>query len=119
MQTKISIIKLNAERFKNQRLLIFISFSMPMQSLKQWVSQANKKGAALVVRGLVNNSFKETALKVIELLEGTDGRIQIDPNLFKKYNIQQVPAMVLVNDVGFDVVYGDVPLSEALNHLES
>src|ERR1700721_885673 len=72
-------------------ILIFVSFSMPKESLKGWMDEAEKIHAPLVIRGLVNNSFKETVKKMTELANDNHGGVQLDPTLFKAFNIKQVP----------------------------
>jgi type F conjugative transfer system pilin assembly protein TrbC len=49
------------------RLLVFVSFSMPMATLKQLSLQAQEVGGQLVFRGLIKNSFQETIPKLKEL----------------------------------------------------
>ena len=105
-------------------VLIFVSFSMPQKSLKGWMREAEKIHAPVVIRGLVNNSFKATIQKMTELASDNHGGIQIDPTLFKTFNIKQVPAVVVTNSGNclpnqscpnkYDVVYGDVHLDYAL-----
>ena len=78
------------------KLLVFVSFSMPTQSLKQWLSQTQKAGGTLIIRGLVNHTFKETVKRISEILDNKTGGLQLDPTLFKKYGIHQVPAVVVM-----------------------
>src|SRR5262249_16418139 len=100
------------------RLLIFVSFSMPMATLKQLSQQAEECGGKLVFRGLVKESFKETIPKLKEL----GSEVLIDPTLFRTYKIDKVPAFVLQKKsptfpgelVPHDVLYGNVSLTYAL-----
>ena len=112
------------KNYKQIPIIIFVSFSMPKESIKGWITQAQKAGASLYIRGLFNNSFKETAKAVSELVQDQTGGVLIDPNLFKKYSITQVPAVVVVNEKDeknekedFDVIYGDVSLDYALEKI--
>lgn len=98
-------------------ILIFVSFSMPKESIKSWIAQAKRVGAAVYIRGLVNNSFKDTAKAVRELLQEQPGGLLIDPTLFKKYAIIQAPAVVVTGSAAFDVIYGDVTLDYALERI--
>ncbi len=113
-------------------VFIFVSFSMPKQSLRLWVQQAKAAGATLVLRGLVNNSFRQTAAAVQTLMTDQRGGLTIDPNVFRRFHIQQVPAVVVANGAAsrcldpatcsltappYDVVYGDVSLTAALNEI--
>lgn len=98
-------------------IAVFVSFSMPKESIKAWIDQAGKIGAGVYIRGLVNNSFKDTAKAVSDLVQDNKGGLLIDPTLFKKYVIVQVPAVVLVDKENFDLVYGDVTLDCALEKI--
>jgi len=98
-------------------IIIFVSFSMPKESIKAWIDQAEKIGAGIYIRGLVNNSFKDTAKAVSDLIQDNKGGLLVDPTLFKKYAIVQVPAVVVVDKDTFDVIYGDVTLDYALEKL--
>lgn len=98
-------------------ILIFVSFSMPKESIKSWIAQAKKVGAAVYIRGLVNNSFKDTTKAVHELVQDQPGGLLIDPTLFKKYAIAQVPAVIVTSGDSFDAIYGDVTLDYALEKI--
>lgn len=113
-------------------LLIFISFSMPKQSLRLWLEQAMRAGGILVLRGLVGDSFKKTALAVQQLVGDRGGGVEIDPILFRRFHIKQVPAVVVMNHPvprcfnltdclsntpDYDVIYGDVSLESALKEI--
>lgn len=73
-------------------VLVFASFSMPETSLKQLSHDLKKVGGALVIRGLINNSFKDTSLYLQKLGEG----VLLDPTLFDKFNITAVPTFIIV-----------------------
>ncbi len=45
-------------------LLVFVSFNMPKNSLKELAQSVQKIDGALIIRGLVDNSFIKTAEKV-------------------------------------------------------
>lgn len=108
-------------------VLVFVSFSMPKESLKAWIHDANIIHAPVVIRGLVNHSFKDTIAAVNTLTkEGVSG-VQIDPTLFEQFEIKQVPAVVVVSPPkcvpnlscreDYDVQYGDAGLSYALKQI--
>lgn len=109
-------------------LLIFVSFNMPEESLRQLIADAHRVGGRLVIRGLVNNSFKDTTQAVYRLVqESNRGGVMVDPTLFKKFNITQVPAFVVVDHSNlsqpicskYDVLYGNVSLEYALRRFTS
>ena len=98
-------------------IIIFVSFSMPKEMLWSYSEQAKQYGARLVIRGLVENSFKKT---VSALNIGNDRYLKLDinPNLFKEYGISKVPSIAVIGskDVakGTDTFTGSVSLKYAL-----
>lgn len=124
-------LELKVEEARYPKLLVFVSFSMPLQTLKTLGSQVNAVGGKLVLRGLVGGTlgssargqdFKETAKKLQELQE----EILIDPTLFEAYGISVVPTFVLrtentgkVEDNSYDRLSGNVSLEYALEQFAS
>lgn len=116
-----------ANEISTSPIIIFVSFSMPKESLKSWMQEAEKIHAPIVIRGLVDNSFKATIKKMAELAIDNQGGFQIDPTLFKKFQINQVPAVVVTNKSNclptqtcredYDVIYGNVHLDYALEKI--
>jgi len=108
-------------------IIVFVSFSMPDASLKQWMRQAELIQAPVVVRGLIHNSFKETIQKMAALTRDNHGGVQLDPTLFRRFQIKQVAAVVVWKESGclsnqscienYNVIYGDVELSFALQKI--
>ena len=85
-------------RYESQ-ILIFVSTSIPETTVKRYVQQTQHIGAALVFRGLINDSMKDTQVYLSQLL-GTDQTgvkptILIDPTLYSRFNIKQVPTTVV------------------------
>ncbi|MDX8377470.1 MAG: type-F conjugative transfer system pilin assembly protein TrbC [Mariprofundales bacterium] len=105
----------------NNQLLIFVSLSMPKQSLKRLAKDAGLLGVPLLLRGLAEEdgkpSFKATA-KIAAELELQKGQgFAIDPKLFEKYSINSVPAFVITNNNQQIAVAGDVSIIYALEYL--
>jgi type-F conjugative transfer system pilin assembly protein TrbC len=132
-----------------EQLLVFISASVPKESLRSLARQAASVGAPLVLRGVVDGDFPATAEFMRDILgePEKDGRppatsskksqgqrkarALIDPTLFARFDVRQVPAMVLVPDgacvAGIRAcphatpahvhVAGDVTLDYALDHI--
>jgi conjugal transfer pilus assembly protein TrbC len=113
-------------------VLIFVSFSMPEKSLGQWFEQAKKIHAPLIFRGLVHDSLKDTQARFTQFTsshEEEDIGMTIEPRLFSEYGITKVPAVVIrdtsqpcfdetcAHAYPFDVVTGDVGLSNALRKI--
>lgn len=100
------------------QLLVFASFSMNRETLKDLAQGLKRAGGALVFRGLVNDSFKETAKAFQDLGE----EALIDPTLFRTYGVTTVPAFILRQaednpgaHVVFDKISGNVTLGYALS----
>lgn len=102
---------------KNEKVIIFVSFSMPELSLKQIIHDAARYQVPVVIRGLYKNSFRKTIEKIFELIkENNKGGIAINPRWFREYNIKAVPAFAITQEYGTksDIVYGNIPLRKAL-----
>lgn len=108
------------EKQKGAQLIVFISTSMPEKSIKQWAQQADILGAELVIRGFVNNSFKETVVLARNLFTSDKiGGFNIDPLKFKQYSVEVVPTVILDVSGAIDVVQGDIGLIESLQLIQA
>ena len=90
--------------------LIFVSSSMPIESLKRLAYQAVQHDAILVIRGMVKNSMLETA----KLVDQIDHPLEIDPKLFEQFEIQKVPVFLINHATSWHKVSGNVELNFAL-----
>lgn len=109
-----------SEEAKKEDILVFVSLSMPEQSLKLWSQQVEKIGASLTLRGFVDNSIQATTQKAVKLFSETNnGGFSVDPEKFRQYNIKSVPAVVLVSGNSHDIVYGDTSLESALEYIKN
>jgi conjugal transfer pilus assembly protein TrbC len=97
-----------AEKSINQ-LLIFVSFSMPEQALKERVLEARKAGATIVLRGIIKDSITETAIALNKLTNNIGVNAIIDPNLYKAFDIKVVPTIVVAQ-------YSTYPCEENCNY---
>lgn len=73
------------------QLLIFVSQSVPANSIKELWNQAQRVGGKLLFRGLVGGSFKETQRYIQDLGIVAD----IDPTKYEEFGITHVPAFIL------------------------
>lgn len=96
-----------------ERFLVFVSLSMPEPALQALYQSAQKHNIPLILRGLKKNSFKETAT----LLKALEIEVQINPMLFKDYQITKVPAFVWGKDNEFHTVSGNISLEYAQKKL--
>ncbi len=81
------------------KILVFVSFSMPKQSLVALSKEAKNHGAVLVMRGLKDDSFKATQAAFEGLGKDVESGIEINPEAFETYQIKQVPVFVLVKTI--------------------
>lgn len=95
---------------------LFVSFSMPETLLSQSFEQAEHLHVTVVFNGLIDNSMPKTASKLSRLTERyPELSIQIDPVAFEDFGIDAVPALVVSQGQIFDVVRGNLALSDALS----
>lgn len=125
---KVDFDSLKAPPSGLEGLMIFVSSSMPASVLKQFSLDAKKAGGVLVMRGLINNSFKET-VRFIKGINDKGTRAIIDPNAFRLFDVKQVPEIVVVVDNNncqsgrcdhtplFDKMLGQVTLEYALDEI--
>ena len=99
---------------------IFISFSMPKELIKNYDEIARRIGAKVIIRGLINNSFKDT-ISYIKESNDQGMMIDIDPRPFEEYQINLVPSFVISDEKNeqkkgekFDKLVGNVSIIYAL-----
>ncbi|MES9859959.1 MAG: type-F conjugative transfer system pilin assembly protein TrbC [Candidatus Thiodiazotropha sp. LLP2] len=119
------------------QLYVFVSFSMPEITLKRLLTQTSQIEASLILRGLIDDDMGKTKTRIAQLLEADENghtRIQggfaIDPTLFERFDIQQVPSFVLTDtpaprctdagceEVSFARLSGDTTLQYALQTMQ-
>jgi conjugal transfer pilus assembly protein TrbC len=110
------------KRKSNTELYVFVSLSMPKPALIALNKEAAQLGAALVLRGLKENSYQKTALYLQEIIAKTGQGFLVHPELFKRYRMHGVPSVVLTtnplsDEAVFDVVSGHVPIKTALSKM--
>ncbi len=128
-QNQLATPPVSIQEASSEQVLIFISSSMPVESLKQWFIQAQNIHAPVILRGLVQNSLPATQ-QWLATIVGTNAvqyGVQIDPVAFERYDIEQVPAVVVSSKTttcpvnmscpapSFEVVYGNIGLPKALD----
>ncbi len=94
-----------ARRPASAEVLIFTSLSVPPTSWRQWANDAARSSAPLVLRGVASEGLRQTAAEIRARLGGHEASIAIDPRLFRLFDIERVPAVV--------VVPGGVPACES------
>ena len=89
---------------------IFVSHSMNMHALRQYYQEAQELGATLVMRGLIDDSFKKNQEQAELLGIGYD----IHPELFDEFQVTVVPTIVRDLDGVVQKITGHLPLREVL-----
>lgn len=117
---------------RTEGFFVLISLSMPAETVERLADQARKAGAPMVLRGVTDGSLKLTMEKTADIVRKHPGaEIQIDPTLFRRFSVNQVPAFVLSvrpsdnQTCGKDcdarntfvMVAGDVSVDYALEHI--
>ena len=112
---------------------VAVSLSMPPEALRQLARDAHRAGARVVIRGLVDGSFKATMLKVRQVFDDRSaGGVAIDPQVFKAFAITAVPTVIAARSKvepcgslgcvpaapAFDKISGNISLDAALKALE-
>lgn len=114
---------------------VAVSLTMPVQALRDLSRDVSKAGGKLVIRGLVNNSFPETAAAARRVFdEKSLNGIAIEPQVFRAFRIEQVPVFITAADPvqpctegvsctsvapAFDKIAGNISTGEALRQLGS
>jgi type-F conjugative transfer system pilin assembly protein TrbC len=81
-------------------ILVFVSFSMPDRTLKNYLEDASRIGASLVLRGLVDDDLLATQHAIRDLVgKGAVDRegagFLIDPTLYTRFGIEQAPTILV------------------------
>ncbi len=109
-----------------EKAYYFFSFSMPEESISLAIEDAlriNKKCETkmiLVVRGFIDNNLKATIRKLYSLMKEKpqgDWPVTIDPPLFEKYHIPEVPTLLLEAGDKTGKIKGDLRIGAALEKL--
>ena len=100
-------------------LYIFVSLSMPQSRLINLLQEAKSYGGIVVLRGLKNNSYKDTANFLQPIIKQAEAGFIIEPNLFEKYNINKVPSVILNDPIvkKYDQITGNINLKYALEEM--
>lgn len=112
-------------------LMVFVSLSMPKETLARIIDQAELTGATLVFRGLKGNSMTKMGEEISTLIGTRTVSAVIHPPAFQQFTVTRVPVVVIarpdassVMDDGcskadsFVKVTGDVTLDYALDYIE-
>jgi conjugal transfer pilus assembly protein TrbC len=116
-------------------LVVFVSLSMPKESLRKVILDTSSAGGMVLFRGFPNNSMQQFQQGLAGVLQKGDPirNVAVDPRMFQAFNIANVPAYVAFSKPlnlctelecespvpEHDVMHGNVPLSYVLNEFAS
>lgn len=95
---------------------VAVSLTMPKAALRQLSVDAEKVGAKLVIRGLVDGSFERTMVEAQQVF-GQDSLsgLAIEPQVFRAFRIERVPTFIVAQspvqpcETGIDCVSAETP----------
>lgn len=99
---------------KQSEFYVFVSLSIHDKNLMQLLDEAAKYRAIVVLRGLKNNSMRETVQHLAKFFAHDHNGLIIDPELFRKYRVNKVPSFVLADGERYDIMSGNVTAHFAL-----
>jgi conjugal transfer pilus assembly protein TrbC len=118
---------------KNQpALLLFVSLSMPQESLLAYADQAEQAKATIVIRGVKDRSMRRTMEAVQKIIGERKVAWVIDPTAFDRFDVTTVPTVVLTSASlagatcstrectapgSFAKVAGEVPIDHSLQEI--
>lgn len=123
------------------KVSVFISFSMPEDSIKRLMIEASSSRQPERFKFIINGldpqtkSLLKTQQKIANLSKGHKVEVVIDPGEFEMFDVQRVPAFVVYKDDPFSEaqcaidgkkvqdseylkVYGDVSISQAIDFID-
>ena len=85
---------------RNRRaLMLALTLSMPEEILREYAKQAEESGARIILRGVPEgSSVPKVAAMVARINHGAKAEWSIDPPLFRRFKIEKVPALFLVDE---------------------
>ncbi len=126
-----AMLKNAKTKLMDNRLLIFISASMPKKTIINLMHQGSTLGAIFVVRGLIQGSYVKTYSYFYQLKMDNNIGIMINPTMFKAFEITAVPTFALYQSTQdlmhtacnivpvYTKVSGNVSIDYALNQLKN
>jgi conjugal transfer pilus assembly protein TrbC len=90
--SKPPVLPINAAKHE---LMVFVSFSMPPESLQRIVLESEKTGAHIVFRGFIGNRMMEMSQHIANLIGKHRVEVSVNPPAFTQFQVTRVPAIVI------------------------
>lgn len=87
--------------------MVFVSLSMPEDSLRRVIDDVSRAGGVVVFRGFPQNSARQFVARLSKVIDDRSrfASIGIDPRLFRAFEVSAVPAYVVAS-TDFDLCDG-------------
>lgn len=82
-------------RTATHELMVFVSFSMPPESLQRIVQESERTGAHIVFRGFKGDKLMEMSKHIANLIGTHRVEVSVNPPAFNQFQITTVPALVI------------------------
>lgn len=82
-------------RTASHELMVFVSFSMPPESLQRIVLESERTGAHIVFRGFKGEKLMEMSKHVANLIGNRRVEVSVNPPAFHQFQVTAVPALVI------------------------
>jgi len=116
---------------EGQGIFIFVSLSMPLESLTRAARDAQRAGAVLIMRGLpygFGGGNWKRSMEALKPMTDLGAAVQLHPALFTQYAVTSVPTVIVAAGspacpvdapcaITYGRVLGDVSLAYALDQL--
>lgn len=76
-------------------LMVFVSFSMPPESLQRIVLESERTGAHIVFRGFKGDKLMEMSKHIANLIGNHRVEVSVNPPAFSQFQVATVPALVI------------------------
>ena len=90
-----AMLKNAKTKLMDNRLLIFISASIPKKIIMNLMNQGSSLGAIFVIRGLIQGSYVKTYRYFYQLKGNNNVGIMINPTMFRAFEVTAVPTFAL------------------------
>ena len=77
------------------RRYVFLSFSMPDKVIKEYIKESVVTGYLPVFKGFKEGNYAKTMGYLKGIMESTKSGAEINPEVFKEFNIKEVPSFVI------------------------
>lgn len=96
---QIAASQIQSPTHNRRSLMLALTLSMPEPVLREYAKQAEESGARIILRGVPNGTtVPQVAAIVARINHGAKAEWSIDPPLFRRFKLDKVPALVLVDD---------------------